>query len=395
MFHHLSALAYCLALLGCTTFGSPGAITPISGTGTITSLPMPTQLSWFRSLRLEGLQTEHHSELGQPAYSPVQEAVWTGSSRGPLYRLSAHNGSVQWSKDVGGVRSPIAHYEGVLYLGADDGRLVAIDGANGERLWSYKVKGIVTERPLITKKSIYIVDGTNAVYSLNRQTGAWQWQYRRDSPRHFAAHGQAAPTLSGTRLYQGFSDGYLVALNATDGGLLWAKDLSAKNGSNPDVDASAIAVADSVYAASLDGGLYCLDPSSGGVRWTLNLDGIIGLAKHEGDLLATLSNAKVVRIDTYKRRIRWETQMPRKRGNAYQATLAGAKLIVGFDQGALYWLDLATGQPLRRFDSGPGFSVPPTFAGGHVFAIDNAAKLYSFRAHRQAPKTDRLPLGRR
>jgi outer membrane protein assembly factor BamB len=356
------------------------------GKQTITSLPVPETLSWFKVLRTEGLALEAGFQYSQPAYDPRSKRVWAGSSEGSLHCLTSDDGHVVWTRDINGVRSPIVRRNGVLFLGAGDGRLMALDEKTGAELWSYKVRGVVMKAPIVTEKFVLITDGTNAIYAVDRATGKWAWQYRRDPPRHFAVFGESRPLVHRGTVYLGFSDGYLVALNERDGATLWTKDLAPSQPKFPDVDADPIIMDGVLYGASLGGGLYALDPKTGDTQWVMPTMGISGLLRHQGDLVATLDTGAILRIDPFRRKSRWSTRLPMKRGYAAPLTVAGRHVLVPMSGGAMIWLDIATGQPIRAFNSGPGFSAAPAFAEGDFYAFDNASTLFAFRA--VAPRVD-------
>ena len=368
--------------LGCTPLGGRGDPLPLSGARPAAVPKAPAALLWFKSIRNfkpSPQKADRQVELGQPAYLKGEGALWAGTAQGALKKLSVAGGKLLSRVDVGGVRSRIAHDGKLLYMGADDGRLIAVDAYNGETAWSYKVKGVVSSAPTLGKKHVLVTDGTNAVYCLSK-AGEWLWQYRRDKPRHFASHGESRPLIHRGIVYQGFSDGYVVALRLDDGSLVWSINLGKDGGDRLDVDAGlVVGVPNLIYAASLGGGLFALKSTTGKPKWRMDVKGITGLVSHDGDLLATTSDARVLRIDTFKRRVRWQTTLPTKQGALFEPTLAFEKyMVVGQSQGALYWLSVGTGQPLRRFDPGAGFSAKPTFANDTLYALDNAGTLFAF-----------------
>ena len=55
-----------------------------------------------------------------------------------------------------------------------------------------------------------------------------RWQYERETPEGFTIHGYAVPHQEGRIVFAGFSDGYLVALRAESGALLWSRSLAAR-----------------------------------------------------------------------------------------------------------------------------------------------------------------------
>jgi outer membrane protein assembly factor BamB len=349
-------------------------------------------LTWVRKLKTEGVMADAAFEFGQPAYSATAQLAWAGSANGQLYCFNTTDGSIVWRRDVGGIRSGITLANDILYVGVRDGRLAAYDARSGDERWHYRVKGVVVKAPVVAGQNILVVDGTNAIYAINGQTGKWAWQYRRESPRHFAVFGEARPSAKKRRVYVGFSDGHVVALSPKDGAVLWTKNLAPETPKFLDVDASVISKGKTVFGASIGGGLYALDRKTGKTRWTLPIMGIVGLTLHEGDLVASLDTGRVIRIDTFGRRIRWSTHLKTRSGFATEPIVWGNHVLVTLSKGPLYWLDAATGRPIRQFNSGPGFSVAPQVGPDGIFALDNDATLFAFKTNVTRQDNRRTPL---
>ncbi len=127
-------------------------------------------------------------------------------------------------------------------------------------------------------------------------TGKTRWQYERETPEGFTIHGNAVPLQHGPMVYAGFSDGYLAALQAESGDLLWSRSLAAASDQFVDVDASPIIKGDKLFAASFSGGLYALRPKDGEVVWHLLIDGINALAMGASNLYAMSSREGLAAI---------------------------------------------------------------------------------------------------
>ena len=131
--------------------------------------------------------------------------------------------------------------------------------ASGAIRWSYRGKGAIERRPELGGDAIYVTSATDRVVALEPRSGRLLWQYERESPEGFTIHGHAGPRLHHGLVYTGFSDGYLVALNAGTGDLVWARSLATASEQYVDVDATpALFGEDLLLASSYSGGLYAL-----------------------------------------------------------------------------------------------------------------------------------------
>jgi len=97
---------------------------------------------------------------------------------GVLYAVSLSDGSRVFRTDLplGTISSPALSADGTAYIGCLDGKLYAVDLANGAIKWSYKADGLfVMGAPVVDGEgSILFGDSEGTVYSLNK-TGLLQW----------------------------------------------------------------------------------------------------------------------------------------------------------------------------------------------------------------------------
>jgi len=192
-----------------------------------------------------------------------------------VYALDAKSGRELWSYDTGAfVQSSPAVVNGVLYVSAggdgqgQDGVLYALNAKTGSKLWSYPIGGcceasapIPADEQHITESSPAVADGVvyvgawnGNVYALNAASGALLWSYATGGDI------SSSPAVANGVVYIG-SGGPVYALNARTGVLLWATAVSGGEGSP--------AVANGVvYVGAWDNNVYALDASTGAVLWS-------------------------------------------------------------------------------------------------------------------------------
>jgi outer membrane protein assembly factor BamB len=374
-----SALAPLLsvALAGCGSLGFESEESPLTGYGP-TLQPMALRPAWRKVLNEGPVYREKPTERAVAAIDPGTGRVAVGTVGGWFQALSLAGGDVIWRVPVpGGVSAHAVFDQGRVLTGTDDGELLALDAASGRREWSFRGKADVTQAPTVAGGLIYFVDASNTLYAIDRNTGEWRWQYRREAPAEFALVGEARPTVDGSRVFAGFSDGVLVALAAEDGAVLWTKDLAPEHERFQDVDATPQVIDGTLYAASAASGLYALDPASGDIRWTLPQPGITGLAAYEGDLVASSDRGLLLRVDLATAKVVWQVRFESE-GAPSAPTVAAGVVMVGLSRGSMYFVDPASGRVLRRFASGQGFSAPAAGNDGAVSVLSNGGVLYSF-----------------
>jgi outer membrane protein assembly factor BamB len=161
--------------------------------------------------------------------SPVSdgEVIYVASMDHYIYALDPQTGDLIWkTEDLGGqlVAKPALSSSGVLYIGAfgsrtdnveRSSRLVAVDSGNGQILWSTPTRGWVWSTPVLKEDALYFGDNEGFVYALNAQTGDVLWQVQPDTSAKRAIIG--APVILADQLYVGSKAGLLHILSLTDG----------------------------------------------------------------------------------------------------------------------------------------------------------------------------------
>lgn len=380
----LALLAVGLGATACGPLGLPGDLTPLTGQ-THALAPVPIEPLWRAELTLGPITRETPHHLAGAAHHPRRDLLGIAGHDGKVHCLDAASGVVRWRVQGKGPGSGRAVFDGdQLIVGTENGTLTAYNVHDGAELWTYAVQGAISQAPVIAGDRLVFADGTNAVYALERGTGAWRWQYRRpEIPATFALVGEAPPSVYGDRVYVGFSDGILASLRLDSGGVAWTRDLAPEHDRFQDVDARAVLAGNTLVAASVAGGLYGLDPQTGEVRWQQPRAGITGLIEVDGDVVSTADRGEIMRFSPRDGAGRWRTRFGAKDGAPGDPVQIGNLLAVAISKGGLHFLDAATGRPIQQFTPGNGIHAPPV-AGkdGSIYLLSDGGILYALRPRR-------------
>jgi len=106
------------------------------------------------------------------------EMVYVGAYNGYVYALNTTAGSVSWSYYPGeGVYSSPAVVDGVVYVGSNNNNTYALDAGNGSLIWSYTTGSYVSSSPAVVNGVVYIGSEDGKVYALNTSDGTLVWSY--------------------------------------------------------------------------------------------------------------------------------------------------------------------------------------------------------------------------
>jgi outer membrane protein assembly factor BamB len=338
-----------------------------------------TSLRWRTAIHERGLFEPRPEECASGVV--IGDKLVIGSRAGNVVALDLREGRVLWSTPVSGGVDSEARYDdvhGQIYVGSDDGMVYALDPRSGSIRWSYRGKGAIERRPELGGDAIYVTSATDRVVALEPRTGRLLWQYERDSPEGFTIHGHAGPRLHHGLLYTGFSDGYLVALNAGTGDLVWARSLATASEQYVDVDATpALYGDDLLLASSYSGGLYALTLGSGDVRWRLGVEGASSVRAIDRRLYFSAPRDGLTAL-TPTGDILWRQGLA-DAGDLTPPFGVGPYLLFSGSRAGLFVVDRERGQLLEIFNPGRGMCASATLGpDGHtIYALANSGTVYS------------------
>ncbi|MGH1341151.1 MAG: PQQ-binding-like beta-propeller repeat protein [Nannocystales bacterium] len=345
-------------------------------------------------------------EFGTVAIDHPRQLLYVGSREGTLLALDMLTGEFLWELSLGGAvaSSPIlvdlprdseAEAEAgtaaadpnapkdLLLVGTDNGDEIAVDLRTRKELWRYSTDGKVRRKPVVAEGVAYIANSREQVFGLDLRTGAWRWQYEQPLQPGFTVSGYAGltyqPSSDGGRLYTGFGNGKVVALDAGSGEALWLASVAPPEGGDfADCDSTPLLDESSgrLFVAGQQTGVYALDAEDGSQRWRFDVRAAGDLAWVAGsDLVGSSSLEGVFSLDR-SGQLLWRTQVDP--GVLSSPLVIDDTVYVAHNESGLLALDRATGELLARLDPGSGISSVPVFDSvlQRVYATSNRGVLY-------------------
>ena len=302
----------------------------------------------------------------------VDGTVYAGSWDQYVYALDASTGELQWSYMTGGrVSDSLRVYEEVVYAGAED-HLYALNASTGELLWKAEVEVHVAYLPTIVDNMVLIGSLAGYLYAFDAVNGNLLWRFKADDESYGIAAGGgrvhydvlSTPAASGGVVYIGTDSGYVNALDASSGELVWQFEVGSKVSGAPVFDAGL------VYAASsLGGRLYALDASTGELVWQYKPGaGISSLAVSGGSVYVGTSSHVFV-LDSLTGVPRWRRAgrtlaPPSGDGIVYVKSLVQS---AGEYVGDVTAIDAESGEILWTYNADVGLGRQATVADGVLY----------------------------
>lgn len=304
-----------------------------------------------------------------------------GSRAGKVLGIDLDRARVVWSRALGaGVDSEavLDPETGFVLIGADDGALHALRVNDGRLAWSFQGEGGITQPAVPAGTRVLVATARDKLYALDGRTGAQQWTYDREPPEGFTVHGYAAPAFADGTVYAGFSDGFLVALRAEGGELLWARSLALGAGAYADVDSTPVLAGDLVIASSHSGGLFALSRDDGQVRWRVPVEGAGVQALVDDRLYFYAPRGGLHAADPRTGEILWRHGLERA-GEITPPRAAGPYLLFSSARGGLHVVEREGGRQVQVFDPSVGLCAGPALDPGHgmAYLLSNGGRLYA------------------
>ena len=190
--------------------------------------------------------------------------VYIGADDRNVYALDAANGAPVWTFETGDVvRSPAVVSDGVVYVGSNDNILYALDAAGGDLLWKHDTGSPVQYSPLTDVGTVYvptISEGGRKIHALDASSGAELWVASEYYPFDTGWESGIGAALAGDKLLVIDDQGGLQALNAQTGESTWSFR------GDVGTDTPPVAIGDVVYVTAVNTA-HALDVETGEELW--------------------------------------------------------------------------------------------------------------------------------
>jgi outer membrane protein assembly factor BamB len=240
--------------------------------------------------------------------------------------------------------------DGVVYLGDMDGKIYALQLADGKEVWTHKVESGFIAAPAVRGNLLYIGDIDGKFYALDVKTGEPKWTFQADAEIDSGANFWKENVLFGSQ------DANLYCLNAESGKLVWKFQIQDQIRCMPTI------VGDRSFVAGCDSLLHIVDLTQGREAASVPIEAPTGVTPAVlGDNVFFGTEAGVFFAVNWKEaKVTWKIEDP----NASQAFRSSPAVqpgivVVGSRNRSVQAFDPASGNELwtfaskQRIDSSP------------------------------------------
>ena len=165
------------------------------------------------------------------------------------------NGKVGWKNRIeGNTPASLSQDQRGLYIGTQEGLVLALSPDSGERLWQFSTGGAVTSEALVWEGKVVLASQDGSIYILSR----------RGRVRNVAKLGSpipVTPLVDNSRVYAGTEDSVFHCFDLRGQKRMWKIKLGGK------ILAPPLADDRHVFFVASNCVLFCLDKRSGEIQW--------------------------------------------------------------------------------------------------------------------------------
>ncbi len=254
--------------------------------------------------------------------------LYIGAYDHNLYALDAETGKFLWKYATeGGVASSPAAEDGRVFFGSVDGSMYAVNAETGRLLWTCPTKGRIYSSPRVQFGHVFIGSDDHRLYAVNMVSGRVAWSVEAEGAI------RSTPATGADAIYFGDEEGILYAVGV-NGRLVWR--FRARRA----ITSSPVVSKDLLYVGSQDWFVYALDLRAGWVVWRYRTDGAV----------------------------------------VSSPTVGGNTVFIGSTDGHLYALDATNGYLVWRYRTGGQVTSSPAFYQGAVYVGSVDGYVYSLDA---------------
>lgn len=283
--------------------------------------------------------------------------------------------------------------DGTLFVGSMEGKLVAVDTANGSLLWAEPLKaepagGIfsgcapastvvaIYGTPAVSGDLVYVGGYNGKIYAISSSTRLSKDKDLKKNAKSSPQPLIGSPVVAHGKIYIGSSDGYVYALDAVSLDMVWEKpfETGGKIWSTPTIDG------ETLFIGSLDKKVYALDTKTGEEKWEKPFEtegAIVSTPLVYNDTVYIGSFDKYIyAINATDGSLKWK--FPAKNWFWANSVIYNNTIYAPCIDGKVYVLNAETGSEVTdAVDLGSPISSSPVVVGNSIIVATEGGVLYS------------------
>lgn len=330
------------------------------------------------------------------------ERLYVSNDEGRVLAINAANGDTVWDSEAvktGKTGSRLLFWRrqtieaglsggpgvgnGLVVIGGRNGEVIALDAETGAERWKTEVTSEVISSPLVSGGLVVVRSNDGRTFGLDAADGTRKWVFDRGLP-NLSVRGNGAPVAGGELVYLGYDDGTVIALRLNDGLVAWEQLVAEADGRNDlermaDVDGELQLGVSELYATSFRGRTMAISTNSGTPIWNHDVGSYAGLALLADRLILADPAGTVWALDRNSGSVLWKQEALARRWLTTPA-VQGNYVVLGDIEGYLHWIRTDDGQIVGRdrVQNSAILGTPQVSVSGMLYAITAEGTLAAY-----------------
>lgn len=312
----------------------------------------------------------------------ADQQLFTANQNGTVTAIDKTSGKTLWQSDSHiSISAGPAAMDGLVVIGGREGSVIAFNPQTGSILWRAKASSEILAAPTGANGIVLIKSIDGNVTAFSKIDGHQLWHYQQTEPS-LILRGASVPQISQDAVYVGFANGMLSKLSLQNGGLLWQQTIAIPQGSYPvqrmvDIDANPIIFNGRLFAATYQGRIAALAPSSGSEIWGYDISSYSGMAVDQNRVYVSDASSHIWAFDSESGTVDWRQPKLEAR-NITGPVIMGNYIVVGDAEGYLHWLSKKDGHFVARVNIGSGMIAAPVVSNNILYALTTKGYLAAY-----------------
>ena len=318
-------------------------------------------------------RTVWSARIGKSGNYPLTPAVidarvFAASADGEISCLDAADGKPIWKIKAGVELTAGVGTDGkVVVVVGTDGVILAFDANDGKSLWKAQASTEVLSPPALGGGVVVIRSMDNRIAAYDLESGIRRWFVQRTAPA-LALRASPGILMNDGIAYVALPAGRLLALAALTGAPRWDAPIAEPRGATElervaDVSGMPVLMGRDICAAAYQGRLACVDAGNGSVRWAREISADVGPGLDQRYVFASDESGNLQAFARDSGSSLWRNTSLSWRGLSSPVSF-GRAVVVGDRQGYLHFFSREEGALLARVQTdGSAIRATPIVAG--------------------------------
>ncbi len=339
-----------------------------------------TQQGTLKTLWKRNLQSSERAYGYKLIPAEKNGNLYVATQQGKVLSMDAKTGVTGWQTDLDiEVSAGPGVGDTILVLGGPEGQVVALDIDSGTEIWRTSVTSEVLSPPVIDRNKVVVRTQDGRIYGFSIQTGKREWSFDTNIP-NLTLRGNSTPVAKGGRIYVGFDNGRMAALNIIDGSVLWQQNVINSQGKTEidriaDIDGDIDVIATDLYLSSAADKTMSIATESGRPLWSQNIGSVTGVTVSRRSLYLTDNQSTVHQLNRTDGSKGWSQDELLNR-NLTKPSFYLGDLVIGDFEGYVHFIDGVNGDVINRIRVGDDqFYHAPVVVGDIIYTYNHDGTL--------------------